>query len=716
MNGPRSDAFARAWEDALLPRPARTILFADDQAALRAIVRATLGTRYRLLEAADGSVALAMVEAEHPDVALLDVNMPGLDGYSVCRRIKANPLIQATRVLILTGHGEDESRDQALAVGADGFLTKPFSPSALLAEVERCVDGPDAVPRVLDRPKSIDSSGNEALDLTQMLLYARELNTVYDAARERAARFRRLVEIGRDLTSATDLTTLLRLALQHALGFGGFSGGRVLLATEAGPLREALSLGRLPQEIWPDVELRRNAIRTLDEGTPVVSDEDVAAVYIPLVTPGGRPIGVLALARLGHPIDENDIDALQLLGSQLAAAVESTLLGERLRRSLNALLAMHETGRILGADLNLEEIAQNVLNVVTSVASFAAGVIRLQGDGEPVEYWHAPGHDATWHALANTRAANDARRATMASRAPRSFIDRTALDPPYYGGWCLPMQVQDRIVGVLEILGTEDTVRDAPVDVLLSLASQAGSGLENARLYRTLADRERRLQEMVRKLLLAQEEERRRVAYEVHDGLAQVAAAAYQHLQSFARHYRVRAAAAQQDLNRTLELSRQTVGEARRVIANMRPTVLDDFGLMTALRLEIEALQNEGWQATYDESMGSRRLPPHIETALFRVAQEALTNIHKHAQTTRVHVSLRRSNTVVRLLIQDWGRGFFVSTSVSTGPGERVGLMSMRERVEVLGGTLHIESEPGAGTRVIALVPATVVEDELEVE
>src|SRR5260370_23871575 len=107
----------------------------------------------------------------------------------------------------------------------------------------------------------------------------------------------------------------------------------------------------------------------------------------------------------------------------------------------------------------------------------------------------------------------------------------------------------------------------------------------------------------------------------VADGVAQVAASAPQPLQPFARHYRPRSPQARQELDRALELAQLSVREARRLIAGLRPTALDDFGLATALRLQVETQRNEGWTIIYDETLGSERLPPTIETTLFRVAQ-----------------------------------------------------------------------------------------------
>jgi signal transduction histidine kinase len=199
-------------------------------------------------------------------------------------------------------------------------------------------------------------------------------------------------------------------------------------------------------------------------------------------------------------------------------------------------------------------------------------------------------------------------------------------------------------------------------------------------LSEQLAERERQLQDLVGRLIQAQEEERRRVAYDIHDGVAQVAAATHQRLAAFAAAHPPRSVQAQEDLRRVQELAHRTVRESRRVIAGLRPTVLDDFGLDAALQWEVDALREEGWAIVFDSALGPERLPAVVETTLFRVAHEALTNVRKHAHTTRVRLSLRRRGPRVRLEVRDSGRGFDPAAAASG-------------------------SRPSEGTRVIAEIP-----------
>jgi PAS domain S-box-containing protein len=234
-------------------------------------------------------------------------------------------------------------------------------------------------------------------------------------------------------------------------------------------------------------------------------------------------------------------------------------------------------------------------------------------------------------------------------------------------------------------------------------------------LNHELVERERELHSLLRRVVAIQEEERRRVAYEVHDGFTQTAAAAYRHLQTFAEHRRLESEEDREELEDAIALVRRTVEEARSVIENLRPTTLNDFGLAAAIQLQVEELQTEGFEASYEGKLGEERLPSTLEANLFRVTQEALSNVRKHAETGRVRVAIGRREGVVRLEVRDWGRGFRTSeVRGSAGPGETVGLSSMRDRVALLSGSLEIRSEPGIGTSVVAEIPLPAAGEEKE--
>jgi PAS domain S-box-containing protein len=379
---------------------------------------------------------------------------------------------------------------------------------------------------------------------------------------------------------------------------------------------------------------------------------------------------------------------------------------ERFRRSLDMLLALREAGQILGTTLELEEIGSRLLEIMRGVSGLTAAVISREDERGRLRLWRASNLKGLWHQARYTPEAEAARQEVLKTGECRFFwLQGPNPEGKNLAGVCLPLRMRERTAGVLEAYGPESLAEEDTLAILSSLAAQSASALENARLYEELAEREERLGDLISKLFAAQEEERRRVAYEVHDGLAQLATTAHQYLQAFARLYPPGSEEVRNLLDQALGWIQQTVGEARRVIADLRPTALDDFGLQTALCLEAEASLEEGYDVSYEENLGDERLPLAIETALFRIAQEALNNVRKHANTERIRLSLVRSGERVRLSVRDWGRGFDGEAPASGGPGERVGLSSMYERVALLGGNLRIDSRPRVGTLITATIP-----------
>lgn len=250
------------------------------------------------------------------------------------------------------------------------------------------------------------------------------------------------------------------------------------------------------------------------------------------------------------------------------------------------------------------------------------------------------------------------------------------------------------------------------LDALQLLSAQLAAALQSTQMHEEkdqllhrLVEREHQLAELVDQLIGAQEEERRRVAYELHDGLAQMTIGVLQQIHVLADRYHPRAPRARDALRRAVTMGQATVNEARRVIAGLRPTVLDDFGLAKALETQIKELQLDGWDVIYDESLNEARIAPAVETALFRIAQEGLNNIRKHAGTTQVVVRLKPTGSQIQLIIEDQGRGFDPCIRLAAEPGKHIGLASIQERVRLFDGQWHLESQIGTGTRLEVTLP-----------
>lgn len=229
--------------------------------------------------------------------------------------------------------------------------------------------------------------------------------------------------------------------------------------------------------------------------------------------------------------------------------------------------------------------------------------------------------------------------------------------------------------------------------------------------FQRLQASEARRGTLLRRLVAAQEEERARIARELHDQLGQDLAALALGLASLQRRAPVAGeagdAAWAADVQALQELTQQLADEVHGVAWKLRPALLDDLGLHDALANLVETwTRRSGVPVDLYCDLGGRRLPREIETTLYRLVQEALTNAAKHAGARSVNVVLQLRPDLVRLAIEDDGRGFDAEDAVERGLAQgRLGLVGMRERVEQAGGSLEIESAPGKGTAILAHIP-----------
>ncbi|WP_199177969.1 GAF domain-containing sensor histidine kinase [Mycobacterium hubeiense] len=258
------------------------------------------------------------------------------------------------------------------------------------------------------------------------------------------------------------------------------------------------------------------------------------------------------------------------------------------------------------------------------------------------------------------------------------------------------------LVGVLNVhtvARREFTERD--VELLLVIGRLIAGALHQARLHRQLVARERAHENFVEQVIEAQEIERRRLAGDIHDGISQRLITLSYWLDAATRGIDDPDTVAEQ-LGKARELVDLTLAEARAAISGLRPPVLDDLGLAGGLASLARSIP----EIDMEVELAERRLPDHIELALYRIAQECLQNIVKHANAKRARLTFAVDEDIARLEIVDDGVGFdtFEHPLGSDEMGG-YGLLSMAERAEIVGGRLNIRSRPGSGTAVTATIP-----------
>lgn len=277
--------------------------------------------------------------------------------------------------------------------------------------------------------------------------------------------------------------------------------------------------------------------------------------------------------------------------------------------------------------------------------------------------------------------------------------------PPEASWMGVPLFARGSVAGLFSLSKHEaDYFRDEHVKLAEALSSQASVAVENAVLFEQMQQSNARMKALSRRLVEAQESERRHIALELHDEAGQALVSLRLGLRMLEREIAEGGAVG----GRVAELVEATDGVIdglHRLAADLRPASLDHLGLDAALRQYARSATAKFGLAVHFKARGftGERLPQTVETALYRVVQEAMTNVVRHARATRVDLMVERRDHTVLVMVEDDGVGF--EPALVQG-GEHFGLLGMSERAEALGGTLSLESSPGKGTTIVVEVPS----------
>jgi signal transduction histidine kinase len=242
------------------------------------------------------------------------------------------------------------------------------------------------------------------------------------------------------------------------------------------------------------------------------------------------------------------------------------------------------------------------------------------------------------------------------------------------------------------------------VGMAVDITGRKRAEAEREELHRQVLASREQLQVLSRRLIEGQEEERRRLAGELHDEIGQILTAVSLNLEATRA---VAGPAAHHHLDESLRAVDRAIEQVRTLALNLRPTMLDVMGLESAARWYIDRqLGPSGLAVELVSTLSGARVARELETACFRVMQEALTNVIRHARATTVRIELRCADGALHLVIADDGAGFDVAAAQRRArEGETFGLLGMQERVQLLGGEIQIRSTPGNGTVVQVRLP-----------
>jgi signal transduction histidine kinase len=553
---------------------------------------------------------------------------------------------------------------------------------------------------------------------------ARTSETATSDPRDELERLRILVHAGIALNSELSLDALLQRLVETAAELTGARYAALGVIDRAGQSLERFFTAGIDEETRSaigDVPRGRGILGVLiREARPLrLRDiaEDPRSVGFPRNHPPmrsflGVPIvlrgvayGNLYLTEKadGAEFSAADEELTQLLAAQAAVAIENARLYESSTRWLRQLESLNEIGNALASEVELGPLLDLVARRMQELVEGRIVLIALpDGEGGLAVAAAAGGEDLVGMRLE----AGSTKMGRILERGSSERVDAVVDDP----------EIDQRLareLGITSAIYLPLAVRGKPLGVVAvhdRLGGSAHFDEDDVRLAETLVARaaiavdlsERVSRDALRRVVDAQELERARLARELHDETGQALTSillGLKHLDDVIETDDARVATAS-----LRELVVTTLQDVRRLAVELRPSALDDFGLVPAIeRLAGTLAEQSELVVDLEARLGEQRLPAEAETALYRIVQEALTNVVKHASARRVSITLVRKEGFAVVVVEDDGLGFDPRTT-RTGS---LGFVGMRERVELVGGRLTVESAPGAGTTIAAEVPVT---------
>ncbi len=506
---------------------------------------------------------------------------------------------------------------------------------------------------------------------------------------------------------------VLRVAAHKGLG-AEFVAGVDNLAVGEGLSGRVIQTGEplVVQDLVADPGLTRS----------VVTEGGYRSVAIVPIVSRARPLGTLfVVSSEYHEFSQPDVELLVSIGSQIGVAIENARFFEAEQHRAEQFRLIAKVGHQITSILDIEEVLEQVVSLVQRAFDYYHVAIGLV-EGDEVVYRVGAGR--LWEGKAfygrprRLKVGGEGLSGWVAATGEPLLVPDVSQEPRYI--WmrpsetrselCLPIMVKGQVVGVLDVQSEHLNAFDTTdLAVLQSLAHQTGTAIENTRLYEQAQQ-------------TAVVEERSRLARELHDAVTQTLFSASLIAEALPSSWDIDPGEGQQLLKELQQLTRGALAEMRTLLLELRPTALVEASLVDLLRQLGEAATGRMGVPVEVAAEGTCVLPPGVQVTLYRIAQEAMNNVVKHARASQVVVRLRcmplppgprdvsdgehslplREEVPrqrVELCIRDDGRGF--------EPGEatpdHLGLGIMHERAEAIGAELTVESEPGMGTQVIAV-------------
>jgi len=445
---------------------------------------------------------------------------------------------------------------------------------------------------------------------------------------------------------------------------------------------------------------------------------------VPILNPAfqdEKAQGVIAMwGYTPHAFTDHDLWLLSAIGTQAAIAIRNARLYESSQRRAAEMTFLNDVARTLSSTLSLEEVLTLIMEQVESMLNVEAGSLLLTdlatGDlvfqialgekGRQIKPFRVPKGQGIAGEVALTGKPLMVADVTADKRHFKKLDEE--IDFETRNVLCVPLVLYDNIIGVLQVINKkEGNFTQSDRELLSSIASYAAIAIQNARLHENvMAERDR--------VIEAEEQARKRLARDLHDGPTQLVAGIMMSVDFSKKAVEKDPSLIAQELDYMEELAGRASHQMRTMLFELRPLVLETQGLAPAIEVFLERRQKDIEAATSldlklvpnNPSGEIPRLDEKVETTIFAIVQETVNNAIKHAKADNIVVGLRETSNAIVTTISDDGQGFDVD-EVMNNYEQRgsLGMVNIRERTELIGGELSIESSPGKGTKFILTVP-----------
>jgi PAS domain S-box-containing protein len=647
------------------------ILVVDDHEVVRRGICSVLATEPALTlcgEAVDGRDAVEKATTLRPDVVVMDISMPQMNGLDATREIKR--LLPDTEIVIVSQHEAPEMVRQAFQAGARGYVVKSTVAKDLLSAIAKINGGELFV-------KGVETANtNPALDSAEVLQRSAAFET---ALRESEERFRSAMNNmaeGLVMLDARGRITYLNPSAEALFGWNVAE----LLGKD---IHETTHYKRQDGTSFPAADCP--LLQVLRSGIALREHEDVFVrkdgSFLPVVF-SASPLkidGSVAGAVVGFRDDAKRRDTQEALRQS-----------ERIYRAIGESIdygvwICDPDGRNIYASpsfLKLLGLTQEQCSEFGWV-----DVLHPEDVESTITSWQTCVREGTfWEREHRFRTAEGNWHHILARGVPIRDKEGEIL---YWAG--INLDIQHRKESERQLQQLVQTLESRVSERTLELEKATG-----------------KLRELTGTLLQTQDEERRRIARELHDGVGQLVVAMSMNLTNIVSEKKNLSAEAQRTLDQNLALIEQASREIRTMSHLLHPPLLDEVGLDSALRWYVDGFSERSKITVHTQLAPgfTEQLPRELALSIFRIVQESLTNIHRHSESLTAVVKIDRSAKEIVLVVEDEGKGIAVEIQAKISSGEiaGVGLRGMRERIRQFGGSLEVRSNQD-GTRIIAILP-----------